>query len=164
MPRIFRFRNIYFGSDSLVKLIPNKKYLENYTDYDVTTLAFLLDVSDFTNKNALLSHYAIIDKNIFKPILIEWNLKTINGRVMVLKNLKGPRDTKALIFKFGSYVENNYRPEIIKIAAYQYAMALANTKGLHNIYNFLIQRIAYLKSIGIKKSLEEVKRLEMIYR
>ena len=74
MPHIFRFRNIYFGSDSLVKLIPSKTHLENYTDYDVTALAFLLDVSDFTNTNALLSHYAIIDRNKFIPILIEWNL------------------------------------------------------------------------------------------
>ena len=164
MPRIFRFRNVYFGSDSLVKAIPNKKNLENHADYDVTTLAFLLDVSDFTNKNALLSRYAIIDKNVFKPILIEWNLKTINGRIAILKNLNGSRGTKALIFRLGSYVENNYRPEIIKMTAYQYAMALTNTKGLHNIYNFLMQRITSLKANGIKKSLEEVKRLEMVYK
>jgi len=164
MPQIFRFKNIYFGKDSLVKLFPNKTRLENYIDYDVTTLAFLLDVSDFTNKNALLSHYAIIDRNIFKPILIEWNLKTINGRIMVLKSLNGPRNTKSLIFRFGSMVENNYRPELIKMAAYQYAMALTNIKGLHNIYNFLIQRLTLLKSMGIKKSLEEVKKLEMLYK
>ncbi len=50
------------------------------------------------------------------------------------------------------------------MAAYQYAAALANTKGLQNIYNFLIQRIASLKANGIKKSLVEFKRLEMIYR
>ncbi len=36
-------------------------------EFDGTTLAFLLDVSDFTNKNALLTHYAIIDRNTFKP-------------------------------------------------------------------------------------------------
>jgi len=164
MPRIIKFRNIYFGRDSLVKLFANKTHLQTHVDYDGTTLAFLLDVSDFTNKNALLSHYAIIDKNMLIPILIEWNLKTINGRIMVLKSLNGPRDTKALIFRFGQLVENNPRPEIIKMAAYQYAISLTNAKGLHPIYNFLIQRISSLKSIGIKKSLKEVKRLEIVYR
>ncbi len=87
MPRIFKFQNIYFGSNSLVKLIPSKTHLENYADYDVTTLAFLLDVSDFTNKNALLTHYAIIDRNTFKPILVDWNLKTIDGRLYCFKKI-----------------------------------------------------------------------------
>ena len=164
MPRIFKFQNIYFGSNSLVKLIPSKTHIENYADYDVTTLAFLLDVSDFTNTNALLTHYAIIDKNMYKPILVDWNLKTIDGRISVLKDLTGSRDTKELIFKFGSIIKNNSRPEIIKMAAYQYAMALTKVKGLQNIYNFLIKRIELLKANGIKKSLDEFRKIEMIYK
>jgi hypothetical protein len=165
MPRIFRFRNIYFGSDSLVKLFANKKYLENYVDYDATTLAFLLDVSDFTNSNALLSHFAIIDGNNIKPILVEWNLKTIHGRLGILLNqLSGPHDTKTLLKRFETIIKENGRPEVIKYTAGQFARALASAKGLYQVYNFLIQRIYLLKLNGIKRSLEEVKRLDAIYR
>ncbi len=77
MSRIFKFENIYFGKNSLVKLFANKTHLETHADYDGTALAFLLDVSDFTNQDALLSHFAIINGNEIKPILVEWNLRTI---------------------------------------------------------------------------------------
>jgi len=164
MSRIIKFQNVYFGNNSLVRLIPNKSHLENHADYDVTTLAFLLDVSDFTNTNALLTHYAIIDNNMFKPILVEWNLRTIDGRLDVLKDLRGSQDTKALIYKFGSIIKNNSRPEIIKMAAYQYAMALTKVKNLQNVYNFLIKRIELLKSNGIKKSLADFERIKKIYK
>jgi len=165
MPRIFRFRNIYFGSDSLVKLFANKTHLENYVDYDATTLAFLLDVSDFTNTNALLSHFAIINGNEIKPILVEWNLKTIYGRLGILLNqLRGPHDTKILLKRFETIIKENGRPEVIKYAAGQFARALVNAKGLYPIYSFLVQRIYLLKLNGIKRSLEEVKRLDAIYK
>ncbi len=58
----------------------------------------------------------------------------------------------------------NQRPETVKSIASQYARALTDAKGLKSIYGFLVQRIQQLKSIGIKKSEEEVKRLAEIYR
>jgi len=164
MSRIFKFENIYFGKNSLVKLFANKTHLENHVDYDGTTLAFLLDVSDFTNTDTLLSHFAIINGNEIKPILIEWNLKTIHGRLLILLNqLPGSHDTKMLLKEFESIIENQ-KPETIKYIAGQYARALTDAKSLQSIYNFLVQRIYLLKSIGIKKSEEEVKRLAEIYR
>ena len=164
MPRIFKFRNIYFGRDSLVKLFANKTHLENNVDYDGTTLAYLLDVSDFTNTNTLLSHFAIINGNEIRPILVEWNLGTINGRLMILLNqLQGPHDTKMLLKRFEQIIKEDGRPEVIKYVAGQYARALASAKGLYQIYSFLVQRIYTLKLAGIKRSLEEVKRLDSIY-
>ncbi len=164
MSRIFKFANIYFGKNSLVKLFANKTHLETHTDYDGTALAFLLDVSDFTNQNALLSHFAIINGNEIRPILIEWNLRTIHGRLLILLNqLPGPHNTKMLLKRFESIIENQ-RPETIKYIAGQYARILTDAKGLQPIYSFLVQRIQQLKLIGIKKSEEEVKRLAMIYR
>jgi hypothetical protein len=164
MPRIIKFDNIYFGRNSLVKLFANKTHLENSVDYDGTTLAFLLDVSDFTNINALLTHFAISDGNEIRPILMDWNLRTIHGRLMILLNqLSGPHDTKMLLKRFESIIENQ-RPEVIKYVAGQYARALTDAKGLYPIYSFLIQRIYLLKSIGIKRSAEEVRRLAEIYR
>ena len=164
MSRILKFENIYFGKNSLVKLFANKTHIESSTDYDSTVLAYLLDVSDFTNTNALLSHFAIISGNEIRPILIEWNLRTIHGRLLILLNqLSGPHDTKMLLKRFESTIENQ-RPETIKNISGQYAKALADAKGLKQIYNFLVQRIQQLKSIGIKKSEEEVRRLAEIYR
>ena len=164
MSRIVKFENIYFGKNSLVKLFANKTHLENSTDYDGTVLAFLLDVSDFTNTDSLLSHFAIINGNEIRPILIEWNLRTIHERLLLLLNLlPGPHDTKMLLKKFESTIENQ-KPEVVKYTASQYAKALKDAKSLNQIYNFLIQRIQQLKSIGIKKSEEEVKRLVEIYR
>lgn len=164
MSRIFKFANIYFGKNSLVKLFANKTHLETHTDYDGTALAFLLDVSDFTNQNALLSHFAIINGNEIRPILIEWNLRTIHSRLLILLNqLPGPHNTKMLLKRFESIIENQ-RPETIKYIAGQYARTLTDAKGLQPIYSFLVQRIQQLKLIGIKKSEEEVRRLAMIYR
>jgi hypothetical protein len=68
-----------------------------------------------------------------------------------------------LLKRFESIIENQ-RPETVKYIASQYARALTDAKGLHQIYNFLVQRIQQLKSIGIKKSEEEVRRLAEIYR
>jgi hypothetical protein len=165
MSRIFRFENIYFGKNSLVKLFANKTHLENSNDYDATTLAYLLDVSDFTNTNALLSHFAIMDGNEIKPILVEWNLRTVHARLIVLLDeLTGPHDTKMLLKNFEIAIKENGKPEIIKYIAGQYAKAMVDTKGLSQVYGFLVQRIYSLKSIGIKKSLEEVKRLDAIYK
>jgi hypothetical protein len=164
MSRIFKFENIYFGKNSLVKLFANKTHIENSTDYDGTVLAFLLDVSDFTNTDALLSHFAIIDGNEIRPILVDWNLRIIHGRLLILLNqLPGSHDTKMLLKEFESAIENQ-RPETIKYIAGQYARALTDAKGLNQIYNFLVQRIQQLKSIGIKRSEDEVKRLAEIYR
>jgi len=163
MPRIFKFENIYFGRNSLVKLFANKTHIENSIDYDGTTLAFLLDVSDFTNTDALLSHFAIINGNEIRPILVEWNLRTIHGRLLILVNqLPGPHDTKMLLKEFESTIENQ-RPETIKYIAGQYAKALTDAKGLQQVYNFLVQRIYQLKSIGIKRSEDEVRRLAEVY-
>jgi len=163
MPRIFKFENIYFGRNSLVKLFANKTHLESPIDYDGTTLAFLLDVSDFTNTDALLSHFAIINGNEIRPILVEWNLRTIHGRLLILVNqLPGPHDTKMLLKEFESTIENQ-RPETIKYIAGQYAKALTDAKGLQQVYNFLVQRIYQLKSIGIKRSEDEVRRLAEVY-
>jgi len=163
MPRIFKFENIYFGRNSLVKLFANKIHIENSIDYDGTTLAFLLDVSDFTNTDALLSHFAIINGNEIRPILVEWNLRTIHGRLLILVNqLPGPHDTKMLLKEFESTIENQ-RPETIKYIAGQYAKALTDAKGLQQVYNFLVQRIYQLKSIGIKRSEDEVRRLAEVY-
>jgi hypothetical protein len=165
MSRIFKFENIYFGKNSLVKLFANKTHIQTPTDYDGTAMAFLLDVSDFTNNNALLSHFAIINGNEIRPILIEWNLRTIHGRLMILlSQLPGPHDTKMLLKRFEVAIKESNNPGLVKNIAGQYAKALADAKGLAQVYNFLIQRIASLKAIGIKKSEEEVKRLAMVYR
>jgi hypothetical protein len=165
MSRIIKFENIYFGRNSLVKLFANKTHIENSVDYDGTTLAFLLDVSDFTNTDALLSHFAIVNGNEIIPILMEWNLRTIHGRLLILVNqLPGPHDTKMLLKNFESAIEGDQRPETIKYIASQYAKALTNAKSLQQVYNFLVQRIYQLKSIGIKRSLEEVRRLAEVYR
>ena len=164
MSRIVKFENIYFGKNSLVKLFANKTHIENHVDYDGITLAFLLDVSDFTNTDSLLSHFAIIDGNEIRPILVEWNLRTIHERLLLLLNLlPGPHDTKMLLKEFESAIENQ-KPEVVKDIAGQYAKALKDAKGLNQIYNFLVQRIASLKSIGIKKGEEEIRRLAEIYR
>ena len=164
MSKIIKFENIYFGKNSLVKLFANKTHIENNVDYDSTVLATLLDISDFTNTDALLSHFAIINGNEIRPILVEWNLRTVHGRLLILLNqLPGPHNTKMLLRKFGSTIENQ-KPEAIKYIAGQYARILVDAKGLHQIYNFLVQRIQQLKSIGIKKSEEEVRRLAAIYR
>jgi len=164
MSRIFKFDNIYFGRNSLVKLFANKTHIEDLIDYDAITLAFLLDVSDFTNTNALLSHFAIIDGSEIIPILVEWNLRTVHGRLLILLNqLPGPHDTKMLLKRFESVIKEDGRPEVIKYIAGQYARALVDVKGLYQIHSFLIQRIQQLKSIGIRKSLEEVRRLNAIY-
>jgi len=164
MSRIVKFENIYFGKNSLVKLFANKTHLENSNDYDAIALAFLLDVSDFTNNNALLSHFAIINGNEIRPILVEWNLRTIHGRLLILLNqLSGPHNTKMLLKEFESAIENQ-RPETVKNIAGQYAKALADAKGLQQVYNFLVQRIQQLKSIGIKRKEEEVRRLAEVYR
>jgi len=164
MFRIVKFENIYFGKNSLVKLFANKTHIENSTDYDSTALAFLLDVSDFTNTDALLSHFAIVNDNEIRPILVKWNLRIIHGRLLILVNqLSGPQDTKMLLKEFESTIENQ-KPETIKYIAGQYAKALADAKGLQQVYNFLVQRIYQLKSIGIKKNEEEVRRLAEIYR
>ena len=164
MSRILKFENIYFGKNSLVKLFANKTHIESSTDYDSTVLAYLLDVSDFTNTNALLSHFAIINGNEIRPILIEWNLRTIHERLLLLLNLlPGPHDTKMLLKKFESAIENQ-KPEVVKYTAGQYAKALKDAKGLNQIYNFLVQRIQQLKSIGIKRSEDEVRRLAEVYR
>jgi len=136
MPRIIKFDNIYFGRNSLVKLFANKIHLENSTDYDGTVLAFLLDVSDFTNTDALLSHFAIINGNEIRPILVEWNLRTIHGRLLILVNqLSGPHDTKMLLKRFESIIENQ-GPETVKYIAGQYAKALTNAKGLQQFITF----------------------------
>ena len=165
MPRIFRFENIYFGKNSLVKLFANKTQLQNSTDYDATVLAYLLDVSDFTNTNSLLSHFAIVDDKEIRPLLVEWNLRTIYGRLGILLNqLPGPHNTKMLLKKFEQIMEDNKKPEIIKQLSGQLAKAISTEKGLDQTYNFLIQRIQNLKSIGIKKSLTEVERLNSVYR
>jgi len=164
MSRILKFENIYFGRNSLVKLFANKTHIENSTDYDGTVLAFLLDISDFTNTDALLSHFAIINGNEIRPILIEWNLRTIHGRLLILLNLlPGSHDTKMLLKRFESVIENQ-SPETVKYVASQYAKALTDAKGLQQVYNFLVQRIYQLKSIGIKKNEEEVRRLAEVYR
>jgi hypothetical protein len=68
-----------------------------------------------------------------------------------------------LLKKFESTIENQ-KPETVKYIAGQYAKALTNAKGLNQIYSFLVQRIASLKSIGIKRDEEEVRRLAEIYR
>jgi len=165
MPQIIKFENIYFGKNSLVKLFANKTHLQTSTDYDATAIAFLLDTSDFTNINALLSHFAIVNGNELRPILIEWNLRAIYGRlVILLSQLPGPQDTKALLKRFEVIIKENNNPSLVKNIAGQYAKALADTKGLGQVYNFLIQRIYTLKASGIKKSEEEVKRLAMVYR
>ena len=164
MSRIFKFENIYFGKNSLVKLFANKTHIEDPIDYDAITLAFLLDVSDFTNTDALLSHFAIIDGNEIIPILVEWNLRTIHGRLLILLNqLPGPHDTKMLLKKFESEIKEDGRPEAVKYIAGQYARTLVDVKRLYQISSFLIQRIQQLKSIGIKKSEEEIRRLAEIY-
>ena len=165
MSRIVKFENIYFGKDSLVKLFANKIHLETSTDYDGTALAFLLDISDFTNTDTLLSHFAIIDGNEIRPILVEWNLQTVHDRLFILLGrLPGPHDTKMLLKRFEVIVKENNNPSLVKNIAGQYAKALADAKGLGQIYNFLVQRIQQLKAIGIRKSLEEVRRLATVYR
>lgn len=164
MSKIFRFENVYFGKNSVVKLFANKEHLENNTDYDAIALAYLLDVSDFTNANALLSHFAIIDGNEIRPVLVEWNLQTVYDRLFILLGrLPGPHDTKMLLKRFEVIVKENNNPSLVKNIAGQYAKALADAKGLGQIYNFLVQRIQQLKAIGIRKSLEEVRRLATVY-
>ena len=91
-------------------------------------------------------------------------MRTIHGRLLILVNqLSGPQDTKMLLKEFESTIENQ-RPEAIKYIASQYAKALTDVKGLQQVYNFLVQRIYQLKSIGIKKNEEEVRRLVEIYK
>jgi hypothetical protein len=165
MPKIFKFENIYFGKNSLVKLFANKTHLQTSTDYDATALAFLLDVSDFTNTNALLSHFAIANGNEIRPILVEWNLQTVHDRLFILLGrLPGPHDTKMLLKRFEVIIKESNNPGLVKNIAGQYARALADAKGLGQIYSFLVQRIQQLKAIGVRKSLEEVRRLAMVYR
>ncbi len=56
MPQYLYFRDIYFGKNSIVKIFPNKDNLEDSIDYDATAIAFFLDVSDFLNQDAILTH------------------------------------------------------------------------------------------------------------
>ena len=90
--------------------------------------------------------------------------KNYSWRLSILLNqLPGTHDTKMLLKEFESIIENQ-KPETIKYVAGQYARALTDAKSLQQVYNFLVQRIYLLKSIGIKRSEEEVKRLAEIYR
>jgi hypothetical protein len=163
MPKYVYFKNIYFGKDSLAKIFYDKDKIEDSLDYNATAVSFLIDVADILNQNSLLTHLAYYDGNKLRPILMEWNKQTINGRIKVLLDLGDiyDKNTKALLKQFSDQLNND--DNHVKSLALYFAGIIASKKGLSEYYQQIYDRINYLKSIGITESAEKVRNLYEIY-
>jgi hypothetical protein len=164
MPQYVYFKDIYFGKNSVVKIFPHKEKLEDYIDYDAIAIAFFLDISDFLNQDVILTHLAYHDGNILRPVLMEWNKQTILGRVRVLLDLSLNYDKQLgpIIKRFMDQID--LIDNQIKGVAMNIAQSIAFYRGLGSIAKQIYDRIYYLKSIGIIRPIEEVRRIQDSFR
>jgi len=160
MSRYVYFENIYFGKNSLVKVFPEKEKLENAVDFDALAIAFFLDVSDFLNQDALLTHLAYHEGHRLRPILMEWNKHTIIGRTRILLNLSYDYD-KRLTSTIKRFLDNmDLKDSHIKDIAMDIAQSISSYKALNHIAKHIYDRIEYLKSVGVLMPYEKVKKIE----
>ena len=160
MSRYVYFENIYFGKNSIVKIFPEKEKLENAVDFDALAIAFFLDVSDFLNQDALLTHLAYYEGHRLVPVLIEWNKHTIIGRTRILLNLSYDYD-KRLTSTIKRFLDNmDLKDSYIKDIAMDIAQSISSYKALNYIAKHIYDRIEYLKSVGILMPYEKVKKIE----
>ena len=164
MAQYIYFKDIYFGKNSIVKVFPDKERLEDRIDYDITAIAFFLDVSDFLNQDAILTHLAYHDGSRLRPVLMEWNKQTILGRARVLLDLSSDYDKQlgSVIKRFMDQMD--LIDNQIKGLAMNIAQTIASYRGLGSITKQIYDRIYYLKSIGIKKPIEEIRRIQESFR
>ena len=164
MPQYVYFKDIYFGKKSLVKIFPNKDKIEDSIDYDVTTLAFFLDVSDFLNQDVILTHLAYHDGNKLRPVLMEWNKQTILGRARVLLDLSSDYDRHLgpVVKRFIDQID--LMDNQIKSLAMNIAQSIAFYRGLSNIAEQIYDRIYYLKSMGVIRPIEEIRHIQNSFR
>jgi len=164
MAQYVYFKDIYFGKNSIVKVFPNKDKLEDHIDYDTTAIAFFLDVSDFLNQDAILTHLAYHDGSRLLPVLMEWNKQTILGRTRVLLDLSSDYDKQlgSIIKRFIDQMD--LMDNQIKGLAMNIAQTIASYRNLSSITKQIYDRIYYLKSIGIKKPIEEIRRIQESFR
>ncbi len=160
MSQYVYFKDIYFGKDSIVKVSSEKDGLEDAVDFDATAIAFFLDVSDFLNQDALLTHLAYHDGPRYKPVLMDWNKHTILGRARVLLNLSEEYDKRltSTIRRFMD--EMDLKDTYVKGLAMDVAQTISSYKSMHHISRQIYDRIEHLKSIGIIMPYERVKRIE----
>ncbi|QFW68517.1 MAG: hypothetical protein NV1_39 [Nanoarchaeotal virus 1] len=160
MTQYVYFKDIYFGKNSLVKVFPHKDGLEDATDFDALAIAFFYDVSDFLNQDALLTHIAYHSGTRLRPVLMEWNKRTIIGRTRILLNLSEEYD-KRLISVIKRFMDNmDLKDTYVKDMAMDLAQSISSYKTMHSIAKDIYDRIEYLKSIGILMPYERVKRIE----
>jgi len=147
MPQYVYFKDIYFGKNSIVKVFSHKERLEDYIDYDAAAIAFFLDVSDFLNQDAILTHLAYHDGNRLRPVLMEWNKQTILGRARVLLDLSSNYDKQLgpVVKRFMDQMD--LMDNQIKGLAMNIAQTIASYRGLSSIAKQIYDRIYYLKSI-----------------
>jgi hypothetical protein len=164
MSQYVYFKDIYFGKNSIVKIFPEKDRLENNIDYDATAIAFFLDVSDFLNQDAILTHLAYHDGNRLRPVLMEWNKQTILGRARVLLDLSSEYDKHLgpIVKRFMDQM--NLIDNQIKGLAMNIAQSIASYRGLHSIAKQIYDRVYYLKSMGIIKPIEEIRHIQESFR
>jgi hypothetical protein len=164
MPHYVYFKDIYFGKDSIVKVFPHKERLEDHIDYDATAIAFFLDVSDFLNQDAILTHLAYHDGSRLRPVLMEWNKQTILGRARVLLDLSSEYDKHLgpVVKRFTDQM--NLMDNQIKGLAMNIAQSIASYRGLHSIAKQIYDRIYYLKSIGVIRPIEEIRHIQDSFR
>ena len=164
MPQYVFFKDIYFGKNSIVKIFPNKDKLEDQIDYDATAIAFFLDISDFLNQDAILTHLAYHDGNRLRPILMEWNKQTNLGRARVLLDLSSDYDRHLgpIVKRFMDQMD--LMDNQIKGLAMNIAQTIASYRGLGHIAKQIYDRIYYLKSIGIIESIEKIRHIQDSFR
>ncbi len=164
MPQYLYFRDIYFGKNSIVKIFPNKDNLEDSIDYDATAIAFFLDVSDFLNQDAILTHLAYHDGNRLRPVLMEWNKQTILGRARVLLDLSPNYDKHLgpIVKRFMDQMD--LTDNQIKGLAMNIAQTIASYRGLGTIAKQIYDRIYYLKSMGIIEPIEKIRRIQESFK
>ena len=154
------FKDIYFGKYSLVKVFPHKDGLENATDFDALAIAFFYDVSDFLNQDALLTHLAYHSGTHLRPILMEWDKRTIIGRTRILLNLSYDYD-KRLTSTIKRFMDDmDLKDSYIKDMAMDLAQNISSYKGMHSIARQIYDRIYYLKSNGVKMPTERIRRIQ----
>jgi len=160
MSQYVYFKDIYFGKNSIVKIFPHKDSLEDAIDFDATAAAFFYDVSDFLNQDALLTHLAYYEGTRLRPILTEWDKRTILGRTRVLLNLSYDFD-KRLTSTVKRFMDDISLEDIeVKEIAMDIAQNISSYKGMHSIARQVYDRVYHLKSTGIIMPHERVKRIE----
>jgi len=164
---VYRDR-VYFGKDSVAKIKYPDPQVDSFLDYKLTTYAFLLDVSDLLNQDAILSHLVFIKGNQEFPILEPWRLKTIQGRLKILAvdlpfrlRIRGefPETLRKLIKDIQEETTS-----IIKQLFFDTAQMLAWRNGDAHRFRYVYDKIMEVKAKGIKLEAKTVDSLEQKLR